>query len=107
MSICFINCKHSNGAGLRGGGGSEAIEGLLVLFAGEEFLQSSEEELVVTSGLGEQGHAGVKFEVVRETEDLGGGAVFDGIDELRALAQASAQNLMLGVGFGFRAGRDG
>jgi len=49
----------------------------------------------------------VEFEIVRVAEDLADRAVFDGVDELRAFAEAGSEDSMSGVGLGFRAGVDG
>ena len=95
------------GAGLSGVMLGEDVEGEVVVAAGEEGLRGFDEELVVGSGVGEEGHGGVELEVVGGAEDLADGEGPGEEDELRAFAEARAEDGMGEVGGGFVERGDG
>ena len=80
---------------------SEDVEGLGVGAAGEESLYGFEEELVVGGGVREEGHGGVKFDVVGGAEDVVDGEGSGGEHELGAFGEARAEDGVGEVGGGF------
>ena len=82
----------------------EPFQRARIELAAEVSLDGVQEWSIFLADLGEQGHAGAKFQIVRIAENLANRAAFDRIDEAGAREEADPQDRMARVGRGFLAG---